>query len=330
MLLNEIRGQNQAVRTLQRAIESGRLAHAYLFEGPSGVGKERAAVALAKAVLCQDKPGKGCDRCSSCQRIESGNHPDARRFRPRQEGNRNIQVETLRSEILPVAHFAPFEGKQAFLIFPEADVSFPEQHPEAANALLKTLEEPRPNVCFVLLAERADRLLVTIRSRCQSLHFGRLPRLVLEHVLESAGISETLHGPAIALADGRADRVLALCEGGLAKSLLDRALRIDAALTRGDTGRLIELSEELAKSDDLALTFDALATYYRDVAAVALGVARDKLYFDDASGQLAEQAQKLGPRKAAERVQKLGTLGDLLARNANTQVTLDRLLLDLR
>ncbi len=330
MLLNEIRGQNHAVRALQRAIDSGRLAHAYLFEGPSGVGKERAALALAKALMCPDRPGKGCDRCSVCLRIDAGNHADARRFRPRDEGNRNIQVETLRSDILPIAHFAPFEAKQAFLIFPEADVSFPALHPEAANALLKTLEEPRPNVCFILLAERPDRLLVTIRSRCQSLHFGRLPRLVLEHVLETAGIAQALHGPAIALADGRADRVLALCEGGLAKSLLDRALRIDAALTRGDTGRLIELSEELSKTDDLTLTFDALATFYRDVAAMGLGIPRDRLYFDDTSGQLAEQARKLGPLKASERAQKLGTLGDLLARNANTQITLDRLLLELR
>ncbi|HEX6243194.1 MAG TPA: DNA polymerase III subunit, partial [Polyangiales bacterium] len=277
MLLAEIRGQNAAVRTLGRALAEDRLPNAYLFEGPSGVGKLRTALALAKARLCPTKPAKGCLSCPVCTRIAAGLHPDVRTFAPRDEGSRNIQVEFVRNEILRVAQYAPFEAGATFLIFPEADVSFPEVHPEAANALLKTLEEPRPNVCFVLISERPERLLTTIRSRCQRLRFGRLPELVLAHVLESQGVPEAQHEAAIALAEGQADRALALAQDGLAAHLLSRALRVEQTLSARQPGRVVQLSEELSKADDCMSVLDMLMLLYRDAAAHALGVSREGL-----------------------------------------------------
>jgi DNA polymerase-3 subunit delta' len=330
MLLSEVRGQNAAVRTLSRAVTEGRLPNAYLFEGPSGVGKQCAALGLALARLCPDKPGKGCGRCGVCNRIAAGLHPDVRCFAPREEGSRNIQVEFVRTEILKVAQFAPFEGAAALLLFPEADVSFPDQHPEAANALLKSLEEPRPNVCFVLLSERPDRLLVTIRSRCQRVRFGRLPELVLNHVLESHGIVQEQAEAALALADGRADRALELARDGLAGSLIERALRVDQNLSAHIPGRLVQLSEELAKADDCLLVLDTLAVLYRDVAASALGLPRASLRLPSAHATSAALAQSLGAQRAARRAQKIAELPELVARNANLQIALDHLLLELR
>ena len=182
MGLSAIAGQEQALALGRRALESDRLGQAYLFVGPSGVGKQLTALALARAALCETasrgQSGGGtreaCERCESCRRIREGVHPDVRVFAPRDEGKRNLPVDFVRTEILPFAKFAPFEASRAFVIFPEADVSFPVEHPEAANALLKTLEEPRSRVCFVLTSERPDRLLATIRSRCQRVRFARL------------------------------------------------------------------------------------------------------------------------------------------------------------
>jgi DNA polymerase-3 subunit delta' len=310
---------------LERALAHGRLPNAYLFEGPSGVGKRQAALALAQARLCPDKPGKGCGKCAVCHRILGANHPDARSFAPRDEGNRNIQVETLRNEILPVTQFAPFEGEHAFLLFPEADVSFPEQHPEAANALLKTLEEPRPRITFILLAEKPETLLSTIRSRCQRLRFGALPPLVIDHILETEGIAEDKRAAATALAEGRADRALMLAKDGVADELFQSALRIDRTLALRDSGRFIELSEELAKRDDLELLIETLAAVYRDVAARALGLGHDKLRFRAKASELSE----LPARVAAARVGLLAELPELLARNANPQIALDHLFVQL-
>jgi len=330
MLLSELRGQNTAIRTLERALAKGTLPNAYLFEGPSGVGKRAAALALAQACLCPAQPGKGCGgRCTVCTRILGQNHPDARIFGPRAEGNHNIQVEALRSEILPVAQYAPFEGAHAFLIFPDADVSFPQQHPESANALLKTLEEPRPHVTFILLCERPEQLLQTIRSRCQRVRFGALPPLVIEHVLEREGIPQLQWAAAAALAEGSADRALLLARDGTATQLVEKAFRIDRTLALRDPGRLIELSEELAKSDDLLLVVETLAAVYRDVAVHGLGLPADKLRFLRERAQIEERAGELKPPQAAARVARLAELPELLARNANPQIALDHLLVEL-
>jgi DNA polymerase-3 subunit delta' len=329
MLLSDLRGQNPAVFVLRRAVERSHYPNAYLFDGPSGVGKESAALALAQAALCPTSPLKGCGKCPVCLRILHGNHPDVRVFRPRDEGSRNLQVETLRSEVLRTAQFAPFEGNHAFFIFPDADISFPMQHPESSNALLKTLEEPRSGLTFVLLSERPERLLVTIRSRCQRLRFGRLPRLVLEHVLEEQSVAKPLWDAAIALAEGRADRMLALCADGAGNALVEQAIRIDDQLAQGDPGRLVELSESLAKRDDLALLLETVAAFYRDVAVRAVGGGRDLCALPLASEAVEARARTLTAHAAAERVAALGQIPDLLARNANAQMVLDRLWLAL-
>ncbi len=316
-----VEAQETAVGILERAVAGDRVASSYLFEGPSGVGKQRAAIALAQAVI---DGGEAVSR-----RIAEGSHPDVRVFLPREEGKRNIQVEQLREEILPFAQFAPFEARAAFLIFPEADVSFPEQPPESANALLKTLEEPRPGVHFVLLSERPDRLLPTIRSRCQRVRFGRLPNAVLEAILAEHGSEEEAREAAIALADGRADRALALASGG-ASALLERALTLDELTVTGGPGALVKAAEELARGDELAAVLDALVTFYRDVAAASLGLPDDALAFRHSAAQIRARAARLGAAVAADRVEALEEARVALERNANAEIVVDALLYDAR
>lgn len=316
-----IEAQETALGILERAVAADRVASAYLFEGPSGVGKQRTAIALAQRVL---GGGEAVTR-----RIAEGSHPDVRIFLPREEGKRNIQVEQLRSEILPFAQYAPFEAKAAFIIFPEADVSFPENPPESTNALLKTLEEPRPGVHFVLLSERPDRLLPTIRSRCQRVRFGRLPSAVLDRILAAQGVEEAERAPAIALADGRADRAIELSGGGAAE-LLERALAIDEVSATGGPGALVRAAEGLAKGDQLGATLDALVTFYRDVAAAALGLPDDALAFRHHAEVIRERAARLGAARAADRVEAIDEARLALERNANPEVTLDALLYDAR
>jgi DNA polymerase-3 subunit delta' len=324
-----IEGQPAAVRVLEHAVTSGRIAQAYLFAGPDGVGKQKAAIALARGVLCD---AKGCGQCDICVRIGTGNHPDVRVFAPRDEGDRNLQVEYLRSEILPLTKFAPFEGRAAFFIFPEADLSFPEQHAEAANAMLKTLEEPRPNVSFILLSARPDSLLATIRSRCQRVRFGALPADTLERILEEQGVSAEGRRTAAALAGGSASRALSLTQDDRAQRVLDWALRIDGALGdaggKRDAGVVLEIAEELARSDDRDLVLESLAMFYRDVAGRSLGLSSESLYFDVPA--TADRAQTLSVAVAAERASAVSVLFDGLRRNANPQIALDGFLLGMR
>ncbi len=314
-----ILGQPFAVQMLRQALETDRLASAYLFEGPEGVGKQRAALALARHVVAGGNP-------RTAERIDRGLHPDVRIFPPREKGHGNLPVELLREEILPLARFAPFEAAATFFVFPQADRSFPLHHPEGANALLKTLEEPRPRVHFLLLAERPDRLLPTIRSRCQRVRFGRLAPEVLDRLLREAGHAPERRAIVVPLADGSAARALALADGSF-EALLQEALATDEACADAETGTLSERAEAIARHPRRDAVLDVLALFYRDVAAAGLGLLGTHLALRSEEPRIVLRSERLAPGLAAERVRQLQEVTESLARNANPQITLERLLL---
>lgn len=321
-LFRNIQGQDVALSILRRALRENRLASAYLFEGPSGVGKEQAAIALARTVISGGDP-------NIADRIDRGMHPDLRIFRPREEGARNLLVETFREEILPIVQFAPFEAKKAFVIFPDADISFPENHPESANAFLKTLEEPPPSVHFILLASRPDRLLDTTRSRCQRVRFAPLEVAVLDEILRRENITdEAVRGASIALSGGRADRALELARGSRVEDLFELALAIDRATSERKPGTRLERAEELRSSSDLQLALEALAIFYRDL--VQLGAGREAaLAFAHKEDELRARARGLSIAKAAESEGRVRRALADLERGANAQIVTEALLFEL-
>lgn len=267
-------GQPTAVATLRRALAAGRVHHAYRFEGPEGVGKERAAFALAQALVCRERPGVGCGACSACSRAvtlsdESPRvplHPDvvlvARGLYPAATLGRSspevtgIGVEQIRRVVVDRAGFPPHEAPALVFIFRAAH----ELTASAANALLKTLEEPRPRVHFLLLTDQPRRLLDTVRSRSLPIRFGALPDAVIAEILEKRG-----HAPDAALlglASGSAGRALELCEPELAQrrqSFVDSVL---AALRAPDLGAALEIAAGAQDRAGLARDLSALAQHF--------------------------------------------------------------------
>lgn len=146
------------------------MPHAYLFSGPAHSGKYTTALALAAALNCDEEPGEGCGACASCERIAAGIHPDVRTLE-RQGAALAIPIETIRREVVPAMAMPPHEGHARVFLIEEAT----SLHGPAANALLKTLEEPPPRTHFVLGTTAPEMLLPTIRSRCQRVSFSELP-----------------------------------------------------------------------------------------------------------------------------------------------------------
>ncbi len=179
-----VRGHAALRAQLRRSIERGQLHHAQLFVGPRGVGKATTARALARALHCRIAPGTGCapdgERCTSCQRIDNDRHAGVEWIVPETAGGK-LKVEAAR-ELATRLQLAPFEGEHHVVVIDPAE-SLTEQ---ATNALLKTLEEPRPGVCFVLVAQSLDAMLPTILSRCATVRFGRLTDDDVEAVLDGA------------------------------------------------------------------------------------------------------------------------------------------------
>ncbi|MDA8186661.1 MAG: DNA polymerase III subunit gamma/tau, partial [Dehalococcoidales bacterium] len=180
----EIVGQQRITRTLRNALRSNRIAHAYLFCGPRGIGKTSAARVLAKAVNCQNSSdGEPCNSCSICRSIGEGRSLDVIEIDA--ASNRGIdEIRDLREKV----NFAPSEATYKFYILDEVHMLTA----EAFNALLKTLEEPPGHAIFVLVTTEPHRLPATILSRCQRFDFHRisLPDLIgrLRFICEAEGI----------------------------------------------------------------------------------------------------------------------------------------------
>lgn len=220
MGFERVLGQATAVDTLQRALRQRQVHHAYRFEGPDGVGKELTALLLARALVCEFEGTAGCGSCSACQRalhfseeaphvpmhpdvvfIERGLYPPAQLGRSSPETN-GISVQQIRRMVLPRIGFGPHEGHALCFIVRSAH----ELTTSAANALLKTLEEPPENTHFILLTDRPGELLDTVRSRTLAVRFGALPDALVVQLGRAYGVTEEL----ATLAEGSLSAAIAL------------------------------------------------------------------------------------------------------------------------
>jgi DNA polymerase-3 subunit delta' len=205
---NSIRGHEELVAAFREVVTRGRLGHAYLFVGPSGIGKKTFAVELAKALLCEANAlapsapaGRGqnqaatsaiargegegaCGVCPACVQVEARTHPDFQLV-GLPEDRHEFPIEEMQKLI---AHLAlkPARGRHRVAIVDDAE----SLSSEAANCFLKTLEEPPPDSLLILIATSAERLLPTIRSRCQLIRFAPLPPSVLADLILAEGLAE--------------------------------------------------------------------------------------------------------------------------------------------
>ncbi len=270
MPLSAICGQERAIRLLRRAWSGGRLAQAYVFAGVSGVGKRTTALALAQAVNCLAPTGgpeaDACGACSACRRIAAGQHPDVMLIGPA-EDKTVITIDQVRL-LGTQAALRAYEGRSKVWILDPAD----QMQEAAANALLKTLEEPAGSALFVLLCTAVSALLPTIRSRCQEVRFDPLSDTALAAILGQHGRSAEEAGRLAALAGGSAGRAL---EIDLAQETADRAQLIaEVAAALNSLPALLEVAERLGKARALAASaLDALESITRDAAVARSGVS---------------------------------------------------------
>lgn len=185
MKIPSIVGHIKQLQALTNLIIEGRLPSSLLFSGAHGIGKKLVALTLARHILCQNpnnSSDRGCGRCKSCTLLQADTHPDLSIFECR---GPDSSVDDLR-EALERLHKRPFMGSNRVTIINDADMI----SVVGANILLKTLEEPRPNAYFILIAETPSKLPATVLSRCQRWFFDRLSDLELTTILKSRGASE--------------------------------------------------------------------------------------------------------------------------------------------
>ena len=219
---SEVAGQKHIVKTLENALKTNKIAHAYLFCGPRGTGKTTMAKLFAKALNCEEGVGHQCNVCGNCLGINDGSHPDVIEI----DAASNNGVEDVR-DLIEKVKYSPIKGKYKVYIIDEVHM----MSASAFNALLKTLEEPPTNVIFILATTEPHKVLPTIISRCQRYDFSKVEDQDIR-----ARMKEILQAEHVEYDEQAIDLIISLADGGVrdALSMLDQVLAYSGNILKED------------------------------------------------------------------------------------------------
>ena len=322
----DVIGQDGPKRKIRTALAQETIGHAYLFSGDDGIGKRLMALRFAQALSCEIPPSSpqpdSCGQCRACRQIDSGAYPDLLIIEPEQDkANPQIKIDQVR-EIERHVIYRPLLSARKICLIDDAD----RLTANAANAFLKTLEDPPDHSLFILVTSQPLRLLATVRSRCLTLRF-------------SAATPEQFQGAlalkqAMALED--AQFLSQVC-----RNRIGVALRTDLSELRSRHDRFFELcreetlahptavlqqAEELSKTQPLPEMIDWLSHGLRDVLLVALGSERDLLLHQSRTSLLEQLAESLTPADVLDLLDVLHTLEQAPSQNLNFQLCLENFL----
>ena len=315
----QVIGHEWAVRLLQHSLSLNHVAHAYLLAGPSQIGKTTLGLTLAKALNCSGDL-KPCGQCLSCSKIERGIHPDVRVVEPDGDTLKIAQIRQLQREAI----LAPYEGKWRVYIVPD----FQRATEEAANCLLKTLEEPPPQVVLILTAADIGALLPTIVSRCQVLSLRPLSLDETARALQrECQISEERAELLARLSEGRIGWAMQAChERGVLQVRDSQLATLGAVPAQGLVERM-QAAERLAQLGDISPLLDFWASWWRDILLVQSG-CRDLVTNIDHRESLQAEASRYTPESSQGFLRAIQRTKSELDGNANLRLALEVLLLD--
>lgn len=328
-------GHERAAGLLQRAVENERVSHAYLFAGPSQVGKMVLGLNFAQALNCrsEDRP---CQTCSSCTRIAMGKHPDVQVIgltvdEKSREGrlHKEIRIDQVRA-MQHGAALLPYEGHYKVFIIDGAE----RLSEEASNSLLKTLEEPPPHVVLLLLTVNDKLLLATVLSRCQKVDLRPLPvAAVQEALMERWQVAGDEAKQLARLSGGRLGWALAAYRDK--EMLRERRARLSAMVSLMEANR----NERLAFAADLASAYsrsrepiegilDLWLAWWRDLLLVK-GGCLDRIANIDWADELPELSLRYSLEQMKGFIELVQETKLRLAQNVNPRLALDVLMLDM-
>lgn len=265
MSFNSILGNRRAKSILSRSLRRQRLPNSLLFTGPEGVGKEDAALVVAKALNCLKLNDDACEECASCRAVNRRSFPDVLVVEPENDSHRIERMRMLKSS----AYLRPMVGKKRVYIISEAE----KMKEEAANSLLKILEEPPPFTCIILLASNPYLILPTIQSRCQMLPFFPVNKEEIEEMLVEKGYREDRARIVSHFVDGSLKQALSLDWDELQEKRQKGWTVFLSLLKKEKTSFSFrdQMSSRSPDKQDLAEMFEILSSFCRDVVLIKGG-----------------------------------------------------------
>lgn len=322
MQFSAIQGQEKAIHILQCAIQNHHLAHAYLFTGPEGVGKKKTALALAQYLNCASPDTStfsSCEHCPSCIQIASGSHPDLLMLEP--DGG-SIKIEQIRN-LINKAALRNYGNTYKVIIINDAHL----MTEQAANCLLKTLEEPMDNTLFILITAQAQNLPITILSRCQQIQFHLLSPAMIQDILQQLHPErQSQIGLVTALAKGSvstAETLLANEEIASARQAFYEQL---IRLSQNRPAQIIGWCEQWDKNKKMVKALLELGQlWYHDILLLSTSGQSSLLSNQDYLAQL--RAQQITPQQLLPILQYFQTGMVQLESNASPRLVLEIVLL---
>jgi DNA polymerase-3 subunit delta' len=319
----EIIGQESAVFFLKAAHRHNRMAHAYMFVGPDGIGKKKTALNFAKLFLCEHPEAEEpCERCSSCRKAEASAHPDIQEVAC--EGQ-FIKIDAIR-EACRRLNLRGFESLKKVLIISEA------QHlnDESSNALLKTLEEPTPHTVIILIVDTVKSILPTIASRCQKIAFSLLSEKTIRSILrEDFGAGEEAATYLARMAQGSLGNALKYQQEGLfdrKNDLIWEVLDRRFSLSRFMSEAALDRSERQEKISEVLVV---LSSWFEDLYKAKIVSDSEDFINSDRRKDIVRQAGLLSFSEIEERLQAIADALNDLERHINMRILLSKLRVEL-
>jgi DNA polymerase-3 subunit delta' len=323
-LFSEIYGQNNAIDLLRRSFDKQMVSHAYLFCGPSGVGKKTCAAAFARALLCrQPAEGDACGECRSCRQVEAGNHPDLIKVEP--DGG-SIKIDQAR-EIQRRMTLAPFQGGRQICVIDRAE----SMTDEAANCFLKILEEPPAGVVFILICVQPYALPATVLSRCQQVLFQLLPISQVALIMARLpGVKQEEADLTALLSGGSVGQAIDLLSGGNLTERRKQLAETINAIGSAPFGEACRIAGSLSGGREETIAWiEGLMLWYRDLLIWKESENEELIINRDFLTVIKEQASQREVPLLINRLGKIEEARNSLSRNANPRLVLDVLFLNL-
>jgi DNA polymerase-3 subunit delta' len=315
-----------ALKMLKSSLQKNRLAHAYLFEGIRGTGKRETGMVLAKGLFCLSplEGFKPCEECTNCRRINHGNHPDIHVVEPDGMSIKKGQIQLLQEEFAKTG----VESRQKLYMIIHAD----RMTVNAANSLLKFLEEPFQQTFAILVTEQIQKILPTIVSRCQTLSFQPLSGRILQQRLIETGIPEHM-APLLSSLTNNLDEAIALNEDDWFAQAQRIVVKLFSVLKKNPLEALVSLQEEwflhFKDKEQVDRGLDLLLLIFKDLLYIQIGKP-DKIVFVKELALLEQSALKLPGRKLAEQMTAILEAKGKLVANMNPQLLMEQLVLRLQ
>jgi len=324
MTWNVFTEQPRVAELLARSLRHDRLAHAYLFAGPRGVGKKQMAIHLAQALFCTERDHDACGQCLQCRRVEGGNHPDVYQIAPDGGSLKIDQIRALQKEMTMRA----VESTRKVYILEHVD----RMTVQAANSLLKFLEEPPAGVVALLLTENSHAVLPTILSRCQQVNFAPLSGEALARKLYEEGVPAGLAQVAAQIT-AHLDDARQLSQSEWFAQFRSIVIQLVQECKQRNMNALLMIQDQFSKNDrlkeELPLFLDLLILWLRDILYVQAG-RHARLINSDQQDVLQGQALIWTMEELLHGIDMVMDTKNRIERNANPQLALERLVLQIQ